>query len=68
MKTVGQIAFSPSGNKVAYVADNRVHCGEHSVGPFDALGSLHWLAESTVAFGTREGRAFWWRHLLVPAD
>jgi len=51
--------FSADGEHLALVY--------HAEGRF-GVGSLHWLDESTLAFGTREGRTFWWRHILVPAD
>lgn len=65
---VGEIAFSPSGERAAYVADGHVRCGDRSAGPFDGIGRLRWIDDDTVAFGTREGREFWWRHLSLAGD
>ena len=62
------IAFSPSRERAAYVADGHVRCGDRSAGPFDGIGRLRWIDDDTVAFGTREGREFWWRHLSMAGD
>ena len=66
---ITQLVFSPEEDHLSYTARDGERwflvCGDERIGPFDGVDKLHWLDETTLAIGTREGREFWWRTMSL---
>jgi hypothetical protein len=67
---IEKLTFAPDGERLAWAERRDGHwwvvCGAHEAGPYDEVGPLRFDTQGRrIAYGTREGRVFWWRVLDV---